>query len=75
MHEDELDIKRNEVKARLEKVKVMQDKVNSRHLAALYADLRKDLRDMNKKGDADDVKKIKEEMQAVQKQQQDLMAT
>ena len=66
--EDELDIKRNEVKAR-------QDKVKLAGLAAYYLDLRQDLRVANKRGDADDVRSIKENMQAVQKRRRDLMAT
>ena len=78
--QDEIDIKREEVKARQDKVKARQDEVKARQddvklvgLAALYNDLRQDLRDARENGDADDVRSIKEQMKAVQKQRQDLM--
>ena len=44
-------------------------------LASLYDDLRKDLRDARECGDADDVRIIKDQMQAVQKQRRNLMGT
>ena len=68
MLESELDIKRDEVKARQDEVKLVG-------LAALYDDLRQDLRDARESGDADDVRSIKEQMRTVQKQRRDLMAT
>ena len=75
MQEDELDIKRDEVKARQDEVKARQDEVKARQdevklvgLAALYEDLRRDLRDARDSGNADEVRSIKVEMQAVKEQ-------
>ena len=61
MLENELNIKRDEVKDRQDQVKLVG-------LAALYDGLRKDLRDARESGDADDIRSIKNEMQTVQKQ-------
>lgn len=66
--EDELDIKRKEVQAR-------QDEVKLAGLAALYKDLRQDLSDAKESGDADDIRNIKMEMMLVQKQRRELMVT
>mmetsp|Transcript_13729 Transcript_13729/g.19631 ORF Transcript_13729/g.19631 Transcript_13729/m.19631 type:complete len:441 (-) Transcript_13729:68-1390(-) len=80
--EDEMNIKCDEVKVRQDEVKAGQDKVKARQdevklagLAALYNNLRQDLKDARQNGDQDDVRSIKEQLQAVQRQRRDVMAT